>query len=126
MSALFTRLVRVLKIVAVGGIAIGVIRKVRGAAPPPVTGQAKWLPLADTPATEPRTGPVQFRSTPEPTRSWVAPVDGACPASHPIKGNADSGIFHVPGGLSYERTTPERCYATEADAEADGFRRAKR
>ena len=40
--------------------------------------------------------------------------------------NADSGIFHVPGGMSYDRTVPERCYATAADAEADGFRQAKR
>jgi hypothetical protein len=125
MSALFTRLVRVLKITAVAGVAIGVARKLRGSSPP-VTGQATWQPLTDTPPAEPRSGPVQFTPTPEPGQSWVAPVDGACPASHPIKGNADSGIFHVPGGLSYDRTIPERCYATEADAEADGFRRAKR
>ena len=57
---------------------------------------------------------------------WVEPVDGVCPVTHPVKGNAGSGIFHVPGGMSYDRTIPERCYATEADAEADGFRKAKR
>lgn len=59
-------------------------------------------------------------------QSWVEPVDGECPGSHPIKGNADSMIFHVPGGMSYERTQAERCYCTAADAEADGFRQAKR
>src|SRR6478735_793267 len=58
-------------------------------------------------------------------RTWVTPVDGACPDGHPIKANASSGIYHVPGGRSYARTRPERCYATPEDAEADGFRRAK-
>jgi hypothetical protein len=58
-------------------------------------------------------------------RSWVAPVDGRCPDGYPIKANDNSGIFHVPGGRFYERTVPERCYADAADAEADGYRRAK-
>ena len=57
--------------------------------------------------------------------TWVLPVDGGCPDGFPIKANAQSGIFHVPGGRSYARTKPERCYATPDDAEADGFRRAK-
>jgi hypothetical protein len=57
---------------------------------------------------------------------WIEPVEGNCPASHPIKANADSGIYHVPAGSSYKQTRAERCYCTEADAEADGFRRAKR
>jgi hypothetical protein len=58
-------------------------------------------------------------------RLWVEPVDGGCPPGYPIKGNDNSGIFHVPGGRFYERTVPERCYATEDDAVADGYRRAK-
>ena len=124
MSALFSRLVRVLKIGVVAAVVFAVFRALRGSPPPPVTGQAKWQPLAGTPPAEPRSGPVQFTATDKQT--WVPPVDGNCPSSHPIKGNADSGIFHVPGGTSYERTTPERCYASEADAETDGFRRAKR
>ena len=56
---------------------------------------------------------------------WAAPVDGACPHGFPIKANANSGIFHVPGGRFYDRTVPERCYADRADAEADGYRAAK-
>jgi hypothetical protein len=138
MSALLPRLVRVLKIGAVAGVVIAAVRALRGNPSPPATGQAKWLPLADDPPAEPRSGPVQFTAatptadtdadsnTDADAKTWVAPVDGTCPATHPIKGNADSGIFHVPGGRSYERTTPERCYTNEADAEADGFRRAKR
>ena len=60
-----------------------------------------------------------------PTASWVPPDDGACPSGYPVKANANSGIFHVPGGRSYDRTVPERCYASAADAEADGYRAAK-
>jgi hypothetical protein len=60
-----------------------------------------------------------------PPPAWVAPIDGACPASHPVKVNARSGIYHVPGGRSYDRTTPDRCYATPDEAERDGYRRAK-
>jgi hypothetical protein len=57
--------------------------------------------------------------------TWVPPVDGGCPDGYPIKANDNSGIFHVPGGRFYDRTVPERCYADAADAEADGYRRAK-
>lgn len=57
--------------------------------------------------------------------TWVAPAEGACPASHPIKANDNSGIYHVPGGRFYDRTGAERCYALADDAEADGYRRAK-
>lgn len=58
-------------------------------------------------------------------RAWVEPVGGTCPDGYPIKANANSGIFHVPGGRFYDRTIPERCYADEASAESDGYRRAK-
>ncbi|KZE90039.1 sunset domain-containing protein [Microbacterium sp. TNHR37B] len=49
-----------------------------------------------------------------------------CPAGYPIKGNADSGIYHVPGGAYYSRTIPEECFATEAAARAAGYRKSKR
>lgn len=56
---------------------------------------------------------------------WVPPVDGTCPVSHPIKANDNSKIFHLPGGRFYNRTVPERCYATEEAAVRDGYRAAK-
>jgi hypothetical protein len=45
-----------------------------------------------------------------------------------IKGNVSgsSKIFHVKGGSSYEKTVPEQCFNTEAEAVAAGFRKAKR
>jgi hypothetical protein len=58
--------------------------------------------------------------------AWVAPDEGTCPASYPIKAKLTSGIYHQPGGLSYERTRPDRCYRDGAAAEADGLRAAKR
>lgn len=58
--------------------------------------------------------------------AWVEPVDGSCPASHPIKAKLSSGLFHLPGMLAYERTKPDRCYGSEDAAAADGLTRAKR
>jgi hypothetical protein len=58
--------------------------------------------------------------------TWVAPIDGGCPPGYPIKAKLGSRIFHQPGGLSYERTRPDRCYPSAEAAEADGFRAAKR
>ncbi len=65
-------------------------------------------------------------SSGEAPQGWVEPVDGGCPDGYPIKAKVASGIFHQPGGLSYERTKPDRCYADAASAESDGFRAAKR
>jgi hypothetical protein len=68
---------------------------------------------------------------PEP-RPGVPPADAwTCPAAQPIKGNftASSGelcVHHVPRGGFYSKTKPERCYATEADAQRDGCRKSKR
>ena len=56
---------------------------------------------------------------------WVLPVDGECPPGYPVKANDNSGIYHLPGGRSYERTVAERCYATAEAAEADGYRQSK-
>ena len=61
-----------------------------------------------------------------PAQVWVEPVDGACPASHPVKAKMASKIFHLPGMANYDRTKPDRCYVDAAQAEADGLRAAKR
>lgn len=55
----------------------------------------------------------------------VEPIEGACPISHPIKGNHSSSgdfIYHLPGGQAYDRTRPEVCFATEDEARTAGFR----
>ncbi|WP_449867021.1 sunset domain-containing protein [Nesterenkonia lutea] len=48
------------------------------------------------------------------------------PRGYPIKGNASSGIYHVPSGSYYKRTKPERCFATESAARNAGYRKSKR
>jgi hypothetical protein len=58
--------------------------------------------------------------------AWVEPVGDACPVSHPVKAKMSSRIYHVAGGLNYERTHPDRCYRDPTAAEADGLRRAAR
>lgn len=58
----------------------------------------------------------------------VVPTDGQCPATHPIKGNINRNghlIFHTPNSNNYERTNAEACFASEADAEAAGFRKSR-
>lgn len=76
-------------------------------------------PLADAPQS-------LAERSPAPTDTWVVPIDGGtCPDGYPVKANANSGIFHLPGGRFYERTRAERCYARAEDAETDGYRPAK-
>lgn len=47
--------------------------------------------------------------------------DGSQPEGFPIKGNASSKLYHVPGSSHYERTTAEVWFASEEAAEAAGF-----
>ncbi len=50
----------------------------------------------------------------------------SCPADKPIKGNLNSfkntKIYHKPDGAFYNRTNPEACFSSTAEAEAKGFR----
>lgn len=45
-----------------------------------------------------------------------------CPAWAPIKGNASSMIYHVPGSTYYSRTKPEVCFTTVQAAQQAGYR----
>lgn len=86
-----------------------------GTAEPDAAGESDEE-LADGEAEEP----------PPPSSAWVEPVDGVCPASHPLKAKAASLIYHLPGMGNYERVKPDRCYVDEPSAQADGFRKAQR
>ncbi|HAB58550.1 MAG: hypothetical protein CL433_07190 [Acidimicrobiaceae bacterium] len=121
-----------LRLTALGALAsliVGLVRSARRQPTPTTTGVASWEPLVEEASTPSRSGPVQFVDTGTSTEhpGWVEPdADGGCPGSHPVKGNTQSKIFHVPGGVSYGRINAERCYCDEATAEADGYRKAKR
>jgi len=77
------------------------------------------VPSQTEPPGEPDTAPID-------DAAWVEPNGDACPATHPVKAKLSSKIFHVPGGQSYDRTRPDRCYRDAAAAEADGLRQAAR
>lgn len=49
----------------------------------------------------------------------------ACPEDFPIKGNASSHIYHLPGESSYEATIPEICFSDEDVARSMGYRPRK-
>lgn len=86
-------------------------------------GAPEWPPLP-SPEPQPASAPAPV-STAEPAATWIEPVDGACPATHPVKLNETSGIFHLPGGRFYERTNADRCYTSAEAAVADGYRASK-
>jgi hypothetical protein len=49
----------------------------------------------------------------------------SCPSWAPIKGNASSRIYHMPGQRFYKVTHPEDCFSSESAARAAGYRKAK-
>lgn len=52
----------------------------------------------------------------------AAPTDdGSAPDGYDIKGNADSGLYHVPGSAFYDRTVAEFWFASAEAAEQAGF-----
>jgi len=48
-------------------------------------------------------------------------ADGSAPAGHPIKGNADSMLFHTPDSPRYDATNPAVWFTDEAAATSAGF-----
>jgi len=50
--------------------------------------------------------------------------DGSAPEGYTVKGNANSGLYHEPGGQWYEQTEAEFWFKSAEDAEAAGFKKA--
>jgi micrococcal nuclease len=64
---------------------------------------------------------------PAPTEvAWVEPQGDVCPTTHPIKAKLSSKVFRRPNSAGYATSKPDRCYASEDAAIAEGFREAKR
>jgi len=133
------RLVRLASLAAAVAAVVAAIRALRRDADPlpapAATPSAPWPPLRSEDAVDAPAGDVV--RVPEPdgvpvadagtAAAWVAPTaDGGCPDGYPIKAKTTSKIFHSPGQLNYDRTTPDRCYRDAGAAEADGLRAAKR
>ena len=122
---------RLVKLLAVGA-AIGALlallkrRPAPPSASPTAPPYAPAKPTAPEPTSPAKTAPTDAPVVPEPD-PWVEPTaDGGCPDGYPVKAKLSSKIFHVPEGTMYERTVPDRCYATAEAAEADGLRASKR
>ncbi|MBO0596670.1 hypothetical protein I2485_04655 [Nesterenkonia sp. E16_7] len=62
----------------------------------------------------------------KPTSVKITSSTFNCPKGYPVKGNANSGIYHVPNGAYYKATKPEECFATTAGARNAGYRASKR
>ena len=91
-----------------------------------IPGDSRWEPQPFPFPPQPRSGEPAKGDDRRATPDYLEPVGGTCPASHPVKAKLASGIFHVPGGQSYERTTPDRCYRDATAATSDGLRASKR
>ena len=61
-------------------------------------------------------------ATPPPPNAVRGDGTTTCPAGYPVKGNADSGIYHTPDSPAYGQTIPEFCFASTSAAEVGGFR----
>lgn len=68
-------------------------------------------------------------SSASPGSGGVLPVSQTdCPSNAPIKGNESSSgvlIYHTSSSATYDETNPEECFATEAAAQAAGYRAAQ-
>ena len=86
-----------------------------------------WPPIRTTEPDSAAKGVEPNDGSPVEPREWLScDESGNCPESHPIKAKDSSGLYHIPGGNIYERTIPDRCYATIEAAEADGYRQSQR
>ncbi|MEO5839914.1 MAG: hypothetical protein ABIQ73_16215 [Acidimicrobiales bacterium] len=130
-KSLFRRIRRLLFLASAAG---AIVRFAMARRPKPQSSAPKapeWTPLkaasTSTTKTDATTAaPSDTAPATAAAAEWIPPVEGACPLSHPVKGNVNSGIYHVPGGRFYDSTVPERCYRDESAAEADGLRASKR
>jgi large subunit ribosomal protein L4 len=75
--------------------------------------------LSDEVATEPAAAEEPAVQLPEGAKAPLK--SGNAPKGYEIKGNADSGKYHVPGGQWYDATEAEFWFKSAEDAEAAGF-----
>jgi hypothetical protein len=51
---------------------------------------------------------------------------GSCPPDRPVKGNADSLIYHTESSPHYHHTKAEVCFDTKETARRHGYRASKK
>jgi large subunit ribosomal protein L22 len=93
-------------------------------APPrkaPATRRRRASEASETEDAEPEASETDTGLHPYGEGSHVALEDDSEPEGYPIKGNANSMLYHTPESPFYGRTVAEVWFATEADAEVAGF-----
>ena len=70
--------------------------------------------------------PATAKSAPYGKGSHAATEDNSEPKGYPIKGNADSMLYHTPDSSFFDQTVPEIWFDTEESAEAAGYAKPKR
>ncbi len=98
--------------------------------PEPVEGDAETREAAEPATAASASKPKEEReldeliaTLPPELDGWVRGLGGhQTPTGYPVKGNASSRLYHMPGGRNYAATIPEICFATPDDARAGGFR----
>jgi hypothetical protein len=121
---------RALGLGVVTGLVYAAYRAYRARVPAAPDSGGSWeaapFPFPPIPRPAPATAAARPSVVPDFVERSIEPLDGECPASHPVKGKLSSGIYHEPGGLNYARTRADRCYVDATTAEADGLRASKR
>jgi large subunit ribosomal protein L17 len=80
------------------------------------------LTLDDSATDEAASAPAAAVDLPE--GAVATTEDGSAPEGHDVKGNANSGLYHVPGSQWYDATEAEFWFASAEDAEKAGFKPA--
>ena len=80
------------------------------------------LTLDDSATDEAASAPAAAVDLPE--GAVATTEDGSAPEGHDVKGNANSGLYHVPGSQWYDSTEAEFWFASAEDAEKAGFKPA--
>lgn len=94
--------------------------------PPAGTTPGTGLPFAPPANVTPGTGPAAPTPATLSAGAVAANSDGSCPADHPIKATRLGKAYHLADQASYSSARAEECFATEADAQAAGYRKAPR
>ena len=94
-----------------------------GAKAAPATAEpAEELTLGDSATDEAAAAPAAAVDLPE--GAVATTEDGSAPEGYDVKGNANSGLYHVPGSQWYDSTEAEFWFASAEDAEKAGFKPA--
>ena len=101
-------------------VPVSVVADGAAATKPAAKKTAAKKPAAEKPATPAETV-ADVESAPYGEGSHAANEDGSEPKGFPIKGNADSMLYHGPDSSHYGQTVAEVWFATEEAAEAAGF-----